>query len=261
MVGRIANGESAVKSLMKLIAFAGFMFGVSAAGSWWMATHPPHATDEAHAAAATADGATAPHEAALHEVTGELPVPVRPKIISPEELLRNAMSLRTREAALHEQEQAAQQRQTRLELMQADIQGEQTEVEALNAQVKSQIEAATALLARIAEERAAMDQQRLDSEAKLKEFQDAQTKMDAAEAQNIKRMSAWIQGMEAETAASFLRELANDGKMDIAVQILANFEEREASKVLGAIGDSTLMIELADKFRTLQQPEKETSRR
>jgi hypothetical protein len=242
-----------VKSLIKLVAFAGFMFGVSAAGSWWMATHPPHAADAA-AETAAADAAPATHDAALHDITGELPVAVRPKPISPEELLRNAMTLRNREAALQQQEQAAQQRQARLELIQADMQGEQIEVEGLNAQVKAQIDAANALLARIVEERAAM-------EAKLKEFEGAQTKMDASEAQNIKRMSAWIQGMEAETAADFLRELANDGKMDVAVQILANFEEREASKVLGAIGDSTLMIELAEKFRTLQRPEKETTRR
>lgn len=241
-----------MKALIKLIAFAGLMFGISAAGSWWMATHPLHSADEA--AAETAADASSSQDAVLHDITGELPVAVRPKMISPEELLRNAMTLRNREASLHQQEQAAQQREARLELMQADIQGEQTEVEGLNAQVKTQIEAANALLVKITEERAAMD-------SKLKDFEGAQTKMDASEAQNIKRMSTWIQGMEAETAADFLRELANDGKMDIAVQILSNFDEREASKVLGAIGDSTLMIELAEKFRTLQHPEKETSRR
>jgi hypothetical protein len=238
-----------VKSLIKLIAFAGLMFGISAAGSWWMATRTTHSTDEV----AGETAAAAAHDAALHDITGELPIAVRPKIISPEELLRNAMSLRSREAALQQQEQAAQQRQARLELMQADIQGEQVEVEGLNSQVKTQIDAANALLAEVVQERAALD-------ARLKEFESTQTKLDASEAQNIKRMSAWIQGMEAETAADFLRELANDGKMDIAVQILANFEEREASKVLGAIGDSTLMIELAEKFRTLQHPEKETRR-
>jgi hypothetical protein len=239
-----------VKSLIKLVAFAGFMFGISAAGSWWMAARPPHSSE---ASGETASEAAA-SEPAMHDITGELPVAVRPKIISPEELLRNAMTLRSREAALQQQEQAAQERQARLELMQADIQGEQIEVDGLNSQVKAQIEAANALLVRITEERAAMEGQR-------KEFEDTQTKMDASEAQNIKRMSAWIQGMEAETAADFLRELANDGKMDIAVQILSNFEEREASKVLGAIGDSTLMIELAEKFRTLQHPEKPTTRR
>lgn len=246
-----------MKSLIKLIAFAGLMFGISAAGSWWMATHPLHSAD-----AGTGESATAPASTtAAFDLTGELPIAVRPKIISPEELLRNAMSLRSREAALLQQEEAARQRQSRLELMQADIQGEQTEVEGLNAEVKTQIEAANTLLAKIAEERAAMEQQRLDSEAKLKEYQDAQTKMDASEAQNIKRMAAWIQGMEEATAADFLKELANDGKTDIAVQILSNFDEREASKVLGAMDDSALMIELAEKFRTMQHPEKDKTRR
>jgi flagellar motility protein MotE (MotC chaperone) len=253
-----------MKTLIKLIAFAGVMFGVSAAGSWWMTSRQ----SEAPAAEADAAGvppvpgvasSTAPVQ--TPPPTGELPVPVRPKVISPEELLRNAMSLRSREEALRQQEAEAEKRRARLELVQADIQGEQTEIEGLAAQVKSQIDAANALITKVAEERSRLEQERQQSATQLKEFEEAQTKMDAVETQNIKRMATWIQGMEPTASAEFLRELVNDGKMDIAVQILSNFEERQASKVLSEIDDPALVIELADKFRTLQRPEKATTRR
>ena len=252
-----------MKTLIKLVAFAGVMFGVSAAGSWWMASRqstPPAAEADA-AGVPPAPGVAASSDPAQGPPpTGELPVPVRPKVISPEELLRNAMSLRNREEALRQQEVEAEKRRARLELVQADIQGEQTEMKGLAAQVKTQIDAANALIARVAEDRARLEQERQASEVQLKAFEDAQTKMDAVETQNIKRMSTWIQGMDPTASAVFLRELINDGKMDIAVQILSNFEERQASKVLSEIDDPALMIELADKFRLLKRPEKTTRR-
>ncbi len=254
-----------MKTFIKLIAFAGVMFGISAAGSWWMASRQPAApATEANAAVAgvpPVPGVATNSDPAQMPPTGELPVPVRPKVITPEELLRNAMSLRSREEAIRQQEAEAEKRRARLELVQADIKAEQTEIEGLSAQVKSQIEAANALIAKVAEDRAQLEQERQASEARLKEFENVQTKMDAVEAQNIKRMSTWIQGMEPTASAAFLRELINDGKMDIAVQILSNFEERQASKLLSEIDDPELMIELADKFRLMQRPEKTPTRR
>jgi flagellar motility protein MotE (MotC chaperone) len=85
--------------------------------------------------------------------------------------------------------------------------------------------------------------------------------MDASEEQNIKKLSTWVQGMDAPTAANLIRTMADNGKMDVAVRLLANFEEREASKVLAALNNPELMAELADKFRTLQRPTKTADKR
>lgn len=256
--------------LIKLVAFAAVMFAISAAGSWVIQTrqhggHDPHAEQAAPHAATDAPPEstvhTAPQPAAQPAAPGDLPVVVRPKMLTPEDILRNAMSLRAREELLQQREQAAQQEQLRLQLVQADIEAEQTAIAGLRAAAQSQIDAANQLLARIAEERARLEHERQQSAEQLRQFEQTRSEMDALEQQNLKRMSTWVQGMEAQTAAAFIRELANDGKMDVAVQMLANFEEREAAKVLEAINDPMLMVELTEKFRTLKRPQKTATRK
>jgi flagellar motility protein MotE (MotC chaperone) len=75
-------------------------------------------------------------------------------------------------------------------------------------------------------------------------------------------MSAWFQGMEPEKAAGVLKSLANEGKMELAVQLLANFEEREASKVLAAIDDTQLTVELAEAFQSFKRaPKKDAGKK
>jgi hypothetical protein len=258
------------------MAFGMLVFGVAAGGSWFamskqhaaeVATDDQHAATDEHAPAETAPRAPAHGAAAdtghvataeLHEET-ELPVVVRPKMLTPEDILRNAMSLKAREEKLVQRERAAEQEEVRLGLVQSDLQGEQVTIETLASDVKVQIESANQLLARIYEEKSALDRERLKNAEEVKKFEDTKVEMNELERQNLKQMSTWIQGMDSTQAAEVIKQLSDDGKMDVAVQMLANFEEREASKILAALNDPQLMAELAEKFRTLQRPTKTAS--
>jgi hypothetical protein len=183
---------------------------------------------------------------------------------TPEDIIRNAQVLKAREEKLVVRERAAEQEQMRLQLVQSDLQGEQTAIEALAEDVKSQIESANQLLVRISDEKNLLDQERQRNEQQLEEFKDQQTQMDAVEHQNLKQLSTLVQGMDSAAASSLIKNLANGGQIDVAVQLLANFEEREASKILAGLGDDpmnkTLMTDLIDKFRTLQRPTKTATR-
>lgn len=260
-------------NLIKLMAFGLLVFGVAAGGSWIamskqhaadVASDEEHAATEEHASADSAHAgpahgapAGAGHGATTeqHDET-ELPVVVRPKMLTPEDILRNAMSLKAREEKLVQRERAAEQEEVRLGLVQSDLQGEQVTIETLSSDVKSQIESANQLLARIYDEKSALDRERLNNAEEAKKFEETKTEMNSLEQQNLKQLSTWIQGMDADSASAFILELANNGKMDVAVQMLANFEEREASKILAALNNPKLMAELAEKFRTLQRPTK-----
>lgn len=261
-------------NLIKMLAFGLVIFAIAAGGSWFarMQQHSTQVAAGDHAAEPAADSIPGepdthadgtPATPAQHGATAddELPVVVRPRMLTPEDILRNAMSLRATEEKLALREQAAQQEKERLILVQADLQDEQHAIESLASDIKEQIDAANQLLARILEEKSRWDSERIRNEEELKKFEDAQTKMNAAEEQNIKQLSTWIQGMDSEAAASFITELSNNGKMDVAVQLLANFEEREASKILAALNNPKLMAELADKFRTLQRPTRTANNR
>jgi hypothetical protein len=74
-------------------------------------------------------------------------------------------------------------------------------------------------------------------------------------------MSKWLSSMAPEVAAQLVRELANNGQLDTVVQMLSNLNEREASKILEAVGDVGLISELTEKFRVLKRPETNTTRR
>jgi hypothetical protein len=265
-------------NLIKLMAFGLVMFAVTAGGSWFamskqhaaaITADDEHATTDEHAPAETlraetshgpATGTT--HSApAQHHDEEELPVVVRPKMSTPEDILRNAMSLKAREEKLVQRERAAEQEAMRLGLVQSDLQGEQVTIEALAADVKMQIESANQLLTRIYDEKSSLDRERLKNADEMKKFEDTKTEMNDLERQNLKQLSTWIQGMDSAAAAAFIKELSNDGKMDVAVQMLVNFEEREASKILAALNDPELMADLAEKFRTLQRPTKTATNR
>lgn len=257
--------------LIKLMMFGLLIFAVSAGGSWF-AMSKQHATAEHGDGGASHDVATdvdphakhphgAPATPAAHGDEEILPVAVRPKMLTPEDILRNAMGLKEREEKLSLRERAAEQEQLRLKLVQADLQGEQTSIEALAAEVQMQIEEANELLVRISDEFQSLEQQRLDNAAEVKKFEEVRTEMDAGEQKNLKQWSQWIQGMDAEEAAKFIKTISGNGQMDVAVQLLANFEERKASEVLAALNDPELMADLADKFRTLQRPTKTATNR
>jgi len=260
-------------NLIKLVAFGAIVFGVAAGGSYFarMQKQSAHADTDAHAETPAVDAAAprgnaptaAPHAHAAHAagVEKELPVAVRPRYETVEDVIRSAQVLKTREEKLVQRERAAEQDQMRLQLVQRDLQGEQTAIEALAEDVKSQIESANQLLVRINDEKNLLDQERQRNEQQLEQFKDQRTEMNALEQQNLKQLSTWIQSMDAAAASQFIKELTNNGKMDVAVQLLANFEEREASKILSALNDPKLMADLAEKFRTLQRPTKTATRK
>src|SRR6476469_1944652 len=101
--------------LLKLMMFGIVVFALAAGGSWFARTRQH----------ASADQTAGEHGNAAHDEHEGLPVVVRPRMLTPEDILRNAMSLKNQEDKLNQREQAAQQQEYRLGLVQADLQQEQ----------------------------------------------------------------------------------------------------------------------------------------
>ncbi|OAI52129.1 hypothetical protein AYO47_01285 [Planctomyces sp. SCGC AG-212-M04] len=191
-----------------------------------------------------------------------LPGSIRPRPVSVEELLRYSLGLKSREAAIDGKEKNLERRQAQVNIALTDIQGEQHELDGLRRSVKDQITAVDNLLAKLAEERQAFQAEKTKAQEEMKKYDNVKQDDDVAKRDNVKRMSAWFQGMEPEKAAGVLKSLANEGKMELAVQLLANFEEREASKVLAAIDDTALTVELAEAFQSFKRaPKKDASKK
>jgi hypothetical protein len=289
-----------MKNLMMMGLVAGIVFGASAGASWFLqnkkhaAEHTAdkdehgdkhadegHGSDHApapekpHAPAAVAShGSEAAHDAhapgepkksaadSLKPLDHALPGSIRPRPVSVEELLRYSLGLKSREEAISGREKDLERRQSQVNIALTDIQGEQQELDGLRRSVKDQISAVDNLLAKLADERQQLNADKAKAEEELKKYDTVKKDDDVSQRDNVKRMSAWFQGMEPDKAAGVLKGLVNEGKMELAVQLLANFEEREASKVLAAIDDTTLTVELAEAFRTFKRaPKKDDAKR
>jgi chromosome segregation ATPase len=242
-------------------SFGLIVFVASAAGSlYWQRTEKPAnerqqtvAEDELQVGAP--DASVDVLADAGQAKSGELPVVVRPRPASTEEILRLGATMRNREKALKAREEAIQKERSRLKLIMDDIQSERSELESLQLAIHGKFAAAEKLLGEVELQRQQLTQEREEAKRELEEIKTARTEQKEAQENNLKRMSLWIENMEPVRAADCLREMSNDGKMDMAVQLLANFEERDAAKILEAMDDA-LVAQLLDEFKNAKRTPK-----
>ncbi len=259
-----------MRNVVLMLLFAGVAFGASAAGSWVLQSKLKETdaaeADEVAAPETKSGDAQTPSQPDGAETTAvasgaDLPVAVRPRPMSVEEVLRFGMGLRKRETQLNDREKSLNQEQERMKLALADIRGEQQHIESLHAKLQGQTEECQTILSEIDQARQNLAAERENAKEQLDEFQEVRVESDEQELQNIKKMSEWFQSMEPESAAGALKELVNDGKTDLAVKLLFNFEARDASKILSALDDYPLMIELAERVKDYKRPPPKEARR
>ncbi|QDT32820.1 MotE family protein [Thalassoglobus polymorphus] len=184
---------------------------------------------------------------------------IRPQELSVEEMVRLGMDLKRREKRLKDDAEKLRQQEIHQQIALADIQQEQGAIEAQQTQVKSELAKAEILVDRLIQARQAVIDERTAAEEKLKKMEEVQIEVDEQHTTNTKKLAQWIQSMDEVKAAEVLREMANDGKMPIAVEILSHLEEREAAKILSSLDDAKLVQDLVSEFRNLKSP-KESKR-
>ena len=260
-------------ALFGLIVFAG-AFG----STWFVKTQQlakPATEEEATDAEATEpDTGTAAELNIVHVEAPEgalpadnaptpkgMPVAVRPRPMSIEELLRFGMGLNEREELLSRQAERLQRQESQMKLALADLKGEQQQIDALRTQVQQQLEVADGYLGRIQKAREDLAGDRQKEEARMKDFESSRLEINSQQRDNIKQLSTWIQSMEPEKAADVLREMSNDGRMETAVKLLSQLEERDVAKILSALDDAKLVDQFITRFQDLKRPEKTASRR
>lgn len=224
--------------------------------------HAVHSPDAgSHAGSSHSGHAIAPAEMPPSPTPTGMPVAVRPRPMSIEELLRLGMGLNEREESLVRQAERLQRQESQLKLALADIKGEQQQIESLRMQVQQQLEVADGYLARIQKARDDLAADRTREEARFKEFESSRLEINSQQRENIKQLSTWIQSMEPEKASAVLREMSNDGRIETAVKLLSQLEERDVAKILSALDDAKLVDQFITRFQDLKRPERTASRR
>lgn len=164
-------------------------------------------------------------------------------------------AVREQADAVKDREARLEKRETRLEVVMADMRAEAAALENLTKQV---IAEAKAVAVRQAETDARLTQLEQERTA-VKTAADTAAKKDraeadAAEGKNLNRIGLLTENMPADTAAKVIQQMADGGKLDTAVKVLAQMKERQAARVLAEIPDAALAAQLLDKMRTLKRP-------
>lgn len=254
-----------IKSIANSL-FAVLLFALGAAGSWYFTEYlaekesvneeqlqsPPSPVLPREADAAT-DRTTAEAAAA------KLPVPFHGRAMSAAEVFRYASVNRKTMETLRQKEEELRQEELRLQLVQKDIEGRKLEIEGVLRQTQTTLEAGERLLSDMQIEAQNLAKQRELQQQELENVKEAQAPS-AERMANVKVTAGWLESMSPEDAAETLKNLANNGKMDLALQLLSYIEQRDVAKILDALNDPTLVAELTEGFREITRPRKKRIR-
>ncbi len=207
-------------TLVALVGLAALAFGASYAASRYLAPGPtPAAAQDAQPGAEeTAPGAA------------EAPPPGPADLMRLEERhlydLVKEVRRRLRECELREQ--ALNEQAHRVQMAHDELQGLVQDLE------NRRVEAASTV-AKLRQERAALDQTRLV--------------IAREQADNLKRTAAIYNKMDAESAAQIFEGMVRGGQEADAVKILYGMDERAVAKVLAAIPDRATAVQLSEGMK------------
>ncbi len=180
------------------------------------------------------------------EKVDAMPVSLRPdQSLSIESVLQLSDSIRKKEQQLADREQVVVREEDRLKLLFEDLRREQKELEALGDSVDSKISAARELLANL------QQQQQLpggpNSSTGGAASSDGSAATTAAPVDpRVEQARGWIKSLEADQAARYLKEFANQGDLKFAAQLLKSLDDRQAAKILAALNDPVLGTQLVE---------------
>jgi flagellar motility protein MotE (MotC chaperone) len=180
--------------------------------------------------------------------------PLVPTKASQEDMAQLLTSLRQRESALKEKEGYLGQRQQQMELVLQDVKSERGSMDDLRKQIKEELTEVTRKLEELNHGKDLAVEQHKQLEKARDDLGNKQREIDQNEEKNIKRLAALYESMSPEGAARYFEQLANSGKLDTAVRILAQMRDRQAAKVLDVFSDASLAAQITEKIRGLRQP-------
>ena len=170
-----------------------------------------------------------------------------------EEIARMTNELRTRLATVRDREDQLTARKKMIELIQEDIRGERSALDELRTQIKSELDALNEAVEGAEKQRTSLDEERQKVSKTTQDMEARIVQLQKEEQDNLKKMSGMYNSMSPDVAAKILQNLADTGKMDTAVKVLSQMQERQAAKVLAELTDAGLAAQLVEKLKSVRR--------
>jgi flagellar motility protein MotE (MotC chaperone) len=281
-----------IKNILILGLTASLLFSISAGISLYLNPSKKATTEETAEPEPKAKKSTSKKEVVSEPEKKPEVEPIRPSVKAnpvsgADEAMKTSVQLKDQLTALKDREDRLDRRQGQMQLILDDIRTERETLESLRKQVNNELkvvlERAKNIDDRIAEidsarkanydskladvdkkrkaaeaeleiARKALDSEKVAVNKNLDEIKKRQTEIDSGEKKNLDKLATIYDSMPAENAAKILQQMADSGKLDTAVKVLAQMKERQASKVLAEMQDASLAAQLVEKMRAIKRP-------
>ncbi len=178
-----------------------------------------------------------------------MPVAFRPdNAVSVEAVLQMSDSIKKMEQQLIQREQRLAKEEQRVKLLFDDLATEQDELRAFSEGIDAKVDLLQRMSSSLKITLDDLDSRKVELEALAKQTgSDEQSKREELDSK-VNDVKSWFANLEPEQAADYLKEFANNGKLEFAASLLQKMPDRQKSKILGVMNDPILVDQLIDSL-------------
>lgn len=172
---------------------------------------------------------------------------------SAESLAQLASSLRHKEDLLLAREEKVKARQGQLDLIFNDIKSEQKTLESLRLEIAAEMKLLNEKMDLLEKKSGDLDKKKIKLTEHAEEVKKTLFEVDVAEQNRVKQMALMYNTMAPDVAGEVFQQMADSGKMDLAVKILSVMQERQGAQVLAQMTDRGTVVLMLEKLRGLKK--------
>ena len=234
-----------MKSIITAAITCAILFGVSfAASKYYMDKEVPEEVVEPAVETVDQSSTLPPDESKISKVP-VMPVSHRPeKSVSLEAVLQMSDSIKKMEEKLILRAQRLAKEEQRVKLLFVDVATEQEQLQAFSEGVDSKVQSLARLSGELKELLASLDEKKAEI-AKMEKEVGVDDESKQVELDNkVNDVKGWFSNLDPQQASDYLKEFANNGKLDFAASLLHKMPDRQKSKILAALSDPALVDQL-----------------
>ena len=247
-----------MKSIIAAVITCMILFGVSFAASRYFteAAKKDSETPVENVEPTVDQSSTLPPDPKAVDQIAPMQVAFSPeKSVSLEAVLQMSDSIRKMEEKLILRETTVAKEEQRVQLLFSDLETEQDQLQAFSESIDAKI--------------AALDRMTENLDSKLTTLETRKTEIASMEKDKgvdegsqreaidtkVNDVKGWFANLDPEQSSTYLKEFANNGKLEFAASLLQKLPDRQKSKILGAMSDPTLVNQLIDALQVRPKTE------
>ena len=241
--------------MILFLSIAIVLFSLAASASWYLQSKQ---TKDIDTPKVTEEKSTKPPA----NVTAKSDAsPLRPLIRPPssheaDRITQMAATLQQQQESLKTREQQLIVREKQIGLIHEEVKKEQKKLDAVRKEIQAELQIVQEKLELLEKRALDGDKERKLAEAHKEEIRRAMLEVNSLESKNLKHVASIYEKMDAETAAQSIQQMIDQGKLDMAVTIVAHMRERQAAGVLGELFklDASVAGQLFERMRLMKSP-------